>query len=120
MPKLPHNTHLKKYANENRNNPTLSEKYLWQKLKNKQMLGLDFDRQRIIGNYIVDFFCKSLNVVIEIDGDSHIDKQNEDMIKDNYLNSLEIHVLRIKDEDVMSRMDWVLEKIEEYLKKLIG
>jgi len=50
---------------------TMSEILLWQELKGKQLLGYDFDRQIPIDNYIVDFYCKKLNLVIEIDGSSH-------------------------------------------------
>jgi len=50
---------------------TLSEVLFWQELKGKQMLGYDFDRQRPIDDYIVDFYCKDLKLVIEIDGESH-------------------------------------------------
>ncbi len=50
---------------------TLSEVLLWQEFKGKQMLGYDFDRQRPIDNYIVDFYCKDLQLAIEIDGESH-------------------------------------------------
>ena len=51
---------------------TLSEVLLWNELKQKNILGYDFDRQRPIGEYIVDFYCKELSLVIEIDGDTHI------------------------------------------------
>lgn len=55
---------------------TLSEVLLWQELKGKQMLGYDFDRQKPIDNYIVDFYCKTLKLAIEIDGQSH---ENEEV-----------------------------------------
>lgn len=50
---------------------TFGEVLLWQELRNKQFMGYDFDRQRPIGNYIVDFYCKDLFLAIEIDGLSH-------------------------------------------------
>jgi very-short-patch-repair endonuclease len=58
---------------------------LWQQLRNKQFNNLDFDRQKIIGNYIVDFFTSNKNVVIEVDGDSHDFKVEYDAKRDDYL-----------------------------------
>ncbi|MDR0967638.1 MAG: exodeoxyribonuclease VII large subunit, partial [Rickettsiales bacterium] len=64
---LPFNPDLTERAKENRKSGSLPEALFWNQLKNKQLLGLDFDRQKIIGNYIVDFFCASIGLVIEID-----------------------------------------------------
>jgi very-short-patch-repair endonuclease len=69
---IPYNPKFKDLAKELRRNMTLSEVLLWNELKQKQMSGYDFDRQRPIGNFIVDFYCKDLFLVIEIDGDTHI------------------------------------------------
>ena len=67
-----YNQDLKKLAGQLRKNMTLSEVLLWNELKQKKMLGYDFDRQRPIDNFIVDFYCKELQLAIEIDGDTHI------------------------------------------------
>jgi len=69
---VPYNPELKSLAKELRRNMTLSEVLLWNELRKKQMLGFDFDRQRPIYNFIVDFYCKELSLAIEIDGDTHI------------------------------------------------
>jgi very-short-patch-repair endonuclease len=61
-------------ARELRNNATYSERFLWRYLKRKQIKGYDFDRQKPIDNYIVDFFCNELMLAIEIDGESHNDR----------------------------------------------
>lgn len=74
---LPYNRKLKKVARMLRKNMPLSEVLLWQELKTKKLLGYDFDRQRPIGNYIVDFYCKELQLAIEIDGDSHSSQKIE-------------------------------------------
>ena len=66
--KLPSNKDLRKNARELRKKSTLSEVLLWNLLKNKRTNGLDFDRQRIIGNYIVDFYCPKLKLVTKIGG----------------------------------------------------
>jgi very-short-patch-repair endonuclease len=55
---------------------------LWNELKNGQLMGYDFDRQRPVGNYIVDFFCKDLQLAIEVDGITHLDEKV--MAKDFY------------------------------------
>ena len=64
---LPFNSNLKQRARELRHAGSLPEAVLWNEIKNKKLNGLDFDRQKIIGNYIVDFFCASKFLVIEID-----------------------------------------------------
>lgn len=68
---LPYNPILKQRAKELRANMTLSEVLLWNHLKNRQIHGFDFDRQRPIDQYIADFYCKDLILAIEVDGSSH-------------------------------------------------
>ena len=67
---IPYNPKLKPLARKLRKNSTLSEILLWKQIKGKK-LGCEFHRQVPINNYIVDFYCHELNLVIEIDGDSH-------------------------------------------------
>ena len=105
--KLPYNPKLKQRARELRKAGNLSEVLIWQKIKNKQLLGLDFDRQKIIGNYIVDFYSASINVVIEINGSSHDNKQEYDAIRQSYLEGLGLKVIRIQDKDVKTNLDSV-------------
>ncbi|APC91549.1 MULTISPECIES: endonuclease domain-containing protein [Francisella] len=116
--KLPYNSKLKQRAKELRQAGNLSEVLLWNKLKNKQLLNLDFNRQKIIGNYIVDFYCPSLNIVIEVDGSSHNDKFEYDEQRQVYLESLGLHVERILDEDVKFNIEGVLFYLEGKLQKL--
>lgn len=68
---IPYNPKLKEFARKLRNESTFTEIMVWNYLKKKQMRGYDFDRQRPIDNYIVDFYCKNLQLAIEIDGESH-------------------------------------------------
>jgi very-short-patch-repair endonuclease len=65
-------------------------------LKNKNILGFDFDRQRPIGNYIVDFYCKELSLAIEIDGDTHIYRYDYDDERQIELEKLGVHFLRFE------------------------
>jgi very-short-patch-repair endonuclease len=78
---IDYNLNLKSNSKLLRNNSTLSEVLLWQKLRAGSMLGFKFNRQKPLGKYIVDFYCKNLNLVIEIDGSSHDDKYEEDLIR---------------------------------------
>lgn len=113
--KLPANKYLRKNARELRKNSTLSEVLLWNLLKNKRANGLDFDRQRIIGNYIVDFYCSKLKLVIEIDGCSHDNKYIYDKKRDEYLKSLGLSVIHFDDHDVKFQIDKVILSIEEII-----
>ncbi len=112
---LPFNPKLKHRARELRKAGNLSEVLFWQKVKNKQLLGLDFDRQKIIGNYIVDFYCKNLGVVVEVDGSSHDNKQEYDKIRDEYLESLGLKVIHITDVEVKKNMNGVLDYLQKVL-----
>ncbi len=106
--KLPDNKNLREKAAYLRKNSTLSEVLLWNELKNKKFYGLDFHRQKIISNYIVDFYCPSLNLVIEIDGNSHYEKYNYDINRHNYLVGLGLYVLHIDDILSKKKMNEVL------------
>lgn len=110
---LPYNPALKQRAKELRKAGNLSEVLFWMEVKNKQFKDLDFDRQKIIGNYIVDFYCPNCQVVIEIDGSSHDDKQEYDARRDAYLQELGLKVIHINDLDIKKNlpetMNWLLE-----------
>lgn len=105
---LPFNPKLKQRAKELRKAGILHEALLWLALKNKKLNGLDFDRQKIIGNYIVDFYCAEKATVIEVDGSSHDDKQFEDKERDCYLNGLGLNVIRLLAKDVLQNMEGVV------------
>ena len=115
---LPYNPNLKEKARELRKAGNLSEVLLWNKLKKGQMLGFDFTRQQIIGNYIVDYHCPKLNLVIEIDGESHDFKSEYDEKKNEFLKSLGLEVLHFKDIDVKKSLDNIVEQIEFWIKKI--
>ncbi|AEI35231.1 endonuclease domain-containing protein [Francisella salina] len=113
---LPYNPKLKQRAKELRKAGNLSEVLLWQRIKSKQLLGFDFDRQKIIGNYIVDFYSADINVVIEIDGSSHDDKQEYDTIRQGYLEGLGLKVIRILDRDIKTNLENVVLYLRDELK----
>ena len=82
-------------------------------------MGVDFDRQRPIGNYIVDFYCKDLQLAIEIDGDSH--GYEEVMINDKkrqeQLEGLGVKFLRFDDGDIKTNLSVVVEEIQVWVDK---
>ena len=85
---LPKNDNLKQRARELRKAGNLSEVLLWLQIKKGQINGVDFDRQVIIANYIVDFYCAEKNLVIEIDGESHDYTGEHDLKRDEFLRGL--------------------------------
>jgi very-short-patch-repair endonuclease len=105
--------YLKKLAQKLRQNMTLGEVLLWQRLKRRQMRGYDFDRQRPIDRYIVDFYCKNLKLAIEIDGSSHDSEEAKvnDEIRQERLEVLGVRFLRFTDADVKRNMEMVVGSI---------
>lgn len=120
MKHIPYNKNLKDFSRKLRNNQTLGETLLWMELQKKQMRGYQFNRQKPLGNYIVDFYCKKLSLVIEIDGGSH--DFEEIMVKDierqRILEELGLKFLRFSEMDVRRKMDEVLMKIDMTIENL--
>ena len=104
---LPTNENLKKYAVEMRKNQTDEEKKVWyQILKGRTP---KFHRQRIIGNYIVDFYCPQLRLAIEIDGYQHFYEENieYDNKRTEYIESQDIYILRFENTEVNNDIEYV-------------
>ena len=95
---IPYRSDLVEKARELRNNSTPAEKRLWKYLKGKQIHGFDFDRQKPIDKYIVDFYCKKLKLCIEIDGHSHNFKEEYDRKRQNKLETFGIKVIRFEEQ----------------------
>jgi (E)-4-hydroxy-3-methylbut-2-enyl-diphosphate synthase len=114
---IPYNPKLKELAKTLRKNMTLSEVLLWNELKHKSMFGYDFDRQRPVGEYIVDFFCKELSLAIEIDGDTHIYRSGEDEERQKELEKIGVRFLRFEDIEVKRNMGNVLRVIGNWIEK---
>jgi very-short-patch-repair endonuclease len=117
-----YNKKLKSFARELRNECTFTENILWKSvLKGRKLKGYQFFRQRPIDNYIADFFCKELKLIVELDGISHKDKIKEDRIKDEDLTKLEYNVIRFNDDFILNdlnNVERILYKwIEEYEQK---
>ena len=112
---IEYNLDLKSNSRLLRNNSTLSEVLLWKKLRKGNIMGFKFNRQKPLGNYIVDFYCKSLNLVIEIDGSSHDNKYEEDCYRQKELEKLGMIVLRFRDLQVKKDMNNVIRAIEIWI-----
>ncbi|MBD1364125.1 DUF559 domain-containing protein [Mucilaginibacter sp. ZT4R22] len=118
---IPYNPSLKALARKLRDEMTYGEVLLWNELKDDKLWGFDFDRQRCIDNYIVDFFCKSLMLAIEVDGMSHNHEEafHKDEIRQQKLESLGITFIRFSEAEVKYDMLNVMRGIEEITLRLI-
>jgi len=110
---LSYDKQLKTLSQHLRKNMTDAENTLWLKLRRKQLKGHPFYRQKIIGKYIVDFYCPRANLVIELDGGQHYSErgQAKDRARDDVLRERRIKVLRFSDREVFENMDGVMQRI---------
>ena len=115
----PYNKNLKQPSRDLRNNMTDAEKLLWSRLRNKQILGLQFYRQKPILNFIVDFYCPSANLVVECDGSQHFTDEGleTDRVRDEALAELGLVVLRFDNGQVMEEIDGVVEFIYQFIQQ---
>jgi very-short-patch-repair endonuclease len=117
--KIYYNPNLKINSRKLRNNSTLGEILLWQQIKGRKIQGYQFNRQKPIGNYIVDFFCKKLNLIIEVDGETHFydGAQEKDEKRQKELEALGLFFLRFDDLEVKQNIEAVVIKIEEWIEE---
>jgi very-short-patch-repair endonuclease len=110
---LPYNQGLKELARELRLHQTEAEVFLWARLRKRQLKNCRFYRQRIICNYIVDFYCPEAKLVIEIDGGQHYSEAGikKDDARDRHLMDLGLRVLRVSAREVFENTEGVLEEI---------
>ncbi|MBP9999421.1 MAG: endonuclease domain-containing protein [Proteobacteria bacterium] len=113
--KLPQNKSLSGLSRALRNNGTKAEAVLWKHIKNKQGYGFQFHRQKNIGQYIVDFYCPTIGLVIEVDGNSHDNKYEYDNKRDKYLENLGLCVLRIDNQDILFQTSKALYYIDSFI-----
>jgi very-short-patch-repair endonuclease len=116
---LPYNKDLKEFSRQLRKNMTLGEVLLWNILKAGAIKGYTFNRQKPIENYIVDFYCKPLKLVIEVDGISHSfdDVKIKDEKKQEAIEKLGLNLLRLNEKDIRFHrtqvVDAIINKIEQ-------
>ena len=112
---LPKNKDLLSRSRSLRKGYVLSEVVFWKQVRNKEFHQIDFDREKIIGNYIGDFYIKSLGVVIEIDGSSHNDKEDYDNKRQLFLESLDLVFYRISDYRIKNDLINVMKELEDFI-----
>jgi very-short-patch-repair endonuclease len=114
---IPYNPKLKEMAKQLRQNMTFSEVKLWNELKNGQLMEYDFDRQRPVGNYIVDFFCKDLQLAIEVDGITHLDEKVivKDFVRQEEIESYGVNFLRFDALLVVNKVEAAVREIRNWI-----
>jgi len=120
-PYIPYDRQLTELARNNRNNPTSPERRMWcEILKQDQYKGCRFLRQKPIGRFIVDFYCPTLSLAIEIDGDTHSGQEAYDAERTEYLERLGITVVRFDNTDVMRNLEGVHRALTEIIEQRKG
>lgn len=94
---------------------TDSEEHLWTRLRRKQLLGIQFYRQKPLGNYIVDFYAPKVKLIVEVDGSQHLKEEylQKDENRDAFLADLGIYVIRFNSREVLVETDAVVEAIHQ-------
>ncbi len=110
---LRYNPNLKYSARTLRTHLTDSEQHLWSRLRRKQILGVQFYRQKPIGHYIVDFYAPRARLVVEVDGAQHLDtvQVTQDQRRTSYLERQGLRVLRFTNLEVLQEREAVVEEI---------
>jgi very-short-patch-repair endonuclease len=116
---IPYNKNLKEISKNLRGNLTEAERCLWTRLRLKH-LGHVFYRQKPIGEYIVDFYCPKARLVVEVDGGQHFTAETagNDRVRDEYMRSLGLTILRFSNSEVLKNTDSVAGIIHERLEKI--
>jgi very-short-patch-repair endonuclease len=114
---IPYNPILKERAKQLRQSMTFSEVKLWNEIKNGQLMGYDFDRQRPMGNYIIDFYCKDLQLALEVDGITHLDEKVmlKDEIRQKELEEMGVSFLRFNALLVVNKVEAAVREIREWI-----
>jgi len=109
------NKYLKDRRRQNRKNLTPAEAELWKHLQGSKLDGRKFRRQHSIGNYILDFYCPQEKLGLELDGKVHFTDNafEADTVRTEYLNSLNIKVIRFENKEVFEQLEGVLEEIRQ-------
>lgn len=110
-----YNSDLKEPSRTLRGNMTLAEKCLWERINKRQIRGYRFCRQKPLGNFIVDFYCQKAKLVIEVDGEIHLNSEvkENDKNKDEYFNSIGLSVLRFTNAEIFVDIGKVIERIKK-------
>jgi very-short-patch-repair endonuclease len=112
MPRI--NPQTTGHARTLRKSQTPAEQKLWSVLSNRQINGIKFRRQHPIGQYIVDFYCGSRRLVIEVDGGGHLDQEEYDAERTTWLERQGYHVIRFTNLEILKNLNSVIEIIREH------
>jgi len=114
---IPYNPNLKELARKLRNDSTLGEALLWNEIKSKKLYGYDFQRQKPLLNYIADFYCYELGLVIEIDGMYHYNSEQDelDILRQKELEEYNLTIIKFSEQEVRKDMVNVLRTLEGYI-----
>ena len=106
-------------ARELRRNQTVAERLLWSCLSKKQ-LGVKFRRQHPVNQFIVDFYCHELKLVIEVDGGIHLSKESKekDISRDAIMNELGIEIVRVTNDEIYDTLSQVADKLKSVIKRI--
>ena len=116
------NKELVRNARELRNNMTKAEIILWSRLREKKINGYKFRRQQPIFDYIVDFYCNELKLIIEVDGEIHSlpEKTNYDLRRDNILKINGYHIIHLTNLEIETELDSTINKIIIYISEILS
>ena len=120
IPDLSQNGKLKDFARQNRRGYNLAEVVFWKQVHKKKFHGIDFNRQYIIGNYIADFYARSLGLVVEVDGGYHNGREEYDRDREACMRSLGILTFRTTDYDVIHHPSVVMRELEGFILEHYG
>ena len=112
----------KEFRRQLRCEETPTERMLWKRLRGKQLDGYRFRQQHGFGPYVLDFYCPSIRLCIELDGEVHDSQeaQQHDSDRTSFLNQNRIHVIRFRNEEVEQSIELVLQRIREYINSNIN
>ncbi|MFZ4543032.1 MAG: endonuclease domain-containing protein [Saprospiraceae bacterium] len=101
------------YARVNREKATIAERILWERLRNKQIVGAKFRRQHALGNFILDFYCQAALLAIEVDGKYHLDpiQAEYDQNRTAVIKKANIKLIRFSNDEVLNNIEQVISTI---------
>jgi very-short-patch-repair endonuclease len=105
---------IKTYRDELKKNPTAAENALWKELQNKK-IGHKFRRQHIISSSIVDFVCLKQKLVVEVDGEIHLQQIDEDLARTQHLNTKGYRVIRFTNKEVLENPEAIAQEIKTFI-----
>jgi len=119
---LKYNPKLKDNARTLRSGMTDCEQQLWSRLRRKQVLDVQFYRQKPIGDYVIDFYAPKAKLVVEVDGSQHLEpaQMDYDRRRTTFLESQGLRVLRFDNRQVLQELDGVMEAIYRAVAQEVG